>query len=92
MFSFLLDIIAGVLGGTSIDNSLDTRKIDRNIVRLKELDWFKTIYDEERYHRLFFINRNIRGYLQSTRRVNKIIRSEQAQIKFMRFLDKQIQS
>ncbi|PUB11136.1 hypothetical protein C8K15_11412 [Paenisporosarcina sp. OV554] len=92
MVSFLLDIIAGVLGGTSIDNSLDTRKIDRNIVRLKELDWFKTIYDEERYHRLFFINRNIRGYLQSRSRVNKIIRSEQAQIKFMRFLDKQIQS
>ncbi|WP_158268311.1 hypothetical protein [Paenisporosarcina sp. OV554] len=87
-----MDIIAGVLGGTSIDNSLDTRKIDRNIVRLKELDWFKTIYDEERYHRLFFINRNIRGYLQSRSRVNKIIRSEQAQIKFMRFLDKQIQS
>ena len=87
MFSFLLDIIAGLLG-----NSLGTRKIDRNIVRLKERDGFKTIYDEERYHRLFFMKRNIRGYLQSTRRVNKIIRSEQAQIKFMRFLDKQIQS
>lgn len=86
-----MDIIAGLLDGSSFDNSLDTRKIDRNIERLKELDWFKTIYDEEKYHRLFFVNRHVRGYLQSTIRVNKIIRSKKAQIKLMRLLDNQIQ-
>ena len=89
--SFLIEIIAGLLGGTVGDNSLNTRKIDQNIERLKELEWFNTIYDEEKYHRLFFVNRHVRGYLQSTLRVNKIIRSQKAQIKFMRLLDKQVQ-
>lgn len=90
MLSFLVDIIAGLLGGINVDKSLDTRKIDRNIERLKELEWFNTIYDEEKYHSMFFVNRHVRGYLQSTIRVKKIIRSEKAQLKFMRFLDKQI--
>ena len=86
-----MEIIAGLLGGTFGDSSLNTRKIDRNIERLLELEWFKTIYGEEKYHRLFFVNRHVRGYLQSTLRVNKIIRSQKAQIKFMRLLDKQLQ-
>ncbi len=36
--------------------SLDTKKIDRNIEMLKNYSWFKDIYDDERYHRLFFVN------------------------------------
>jgi len=86
-----MEIIAGILGGTLGDNSLNTRKIDRNIELLKELQWFNTIYDDEKYHRLFFVNRHVRSYLQSTLRVNKIIRSQKAPKKFMRLLDKQIQ-
>lgn len=86
-----MEIIAGLLGGTIGNNSLNTRKIDQNIERLKELEWFKTIYGEEKYHRLFFINRHVRKYLQSTLRVKKIIRSQRAQMKFMRLLDRQIQ-
>ena len=71
-------------------NTLDTRKIDRNIEMLKKDSWFKDIYDDERYHRLFFVNRKVRKYLQNTYRVKRIIRKEDFQIKFIKFLNEQL--
>ncbi|MFJ8265384.1 hypothetical protein [Peribacillus asahii] len=71
-------------------NSLDTRKIDRNIEMLKKYSWFKDIYDDERYHRLFFVNRKVRKYLQNTYRVKRIIKKEDFQIKFIKFLNEQL--
>ncbi|KAB2335588.1 hypothetical protein [Bacillus mesophilum] len=70
--------------------SLDTRKIDRNIEMLKNYSWFKDIYDDERYHRLFFVNRKVRMYLQNTYRVKKIIKNEDFKIKFIKFLNEQL--
>ncbi|MFJ8258379.1 hypothetical protein ACIQ4Z_14035 [Peribacillus asahii] len=71
-------------------NSLDTRKIDRNIEMLKKYSWFKDIYDDERYHRLFFVNRKVRKYLQNTYRVKRIIKKEDFQMKFIKFLNEQL--
>jgi hypothetical protein len=55
MFDFLLGLLAVANG----DQSLDTKKIDRNIETLKKHRWFKELFDDERYHRLFFVNRLI---------------------------------
>ncbi len=70
--------------------SLDTEKIDRNIEMLKNYSWFKDIYDDERYHRLFFVNRKVRMYLQNTYRVKKIIKNEDFKMKFIKFLNEQL--
>ncbi|WP_026575666.1 hypothetical protein [Bacillus sp. UNC438CL73TsuS30] len=89
MLSFLIELIAGLFG---YSDTLNTKKIDQNIELLNQHDWFKNIYEEERYHRLFFVNKHVRRYLQSTIRVRKIIRSKQAQRKLLVLLDKQIKS
>lgn len=71
-------------------NSLNTRKIDRNIEMLKKYSWFKNIYDDERYHRLFFVNRKVRKCLQNTYRVKRIIKKEDVQKKFIMFLNEHL--
>ncbi|QIZ09389.1 hypothetical protein HFZ78_24120 [Priestia megaterium] len=78
MLSFLNELIAGLFG---YSDTLNTKKIDQNIEQLNQHDWFKKIYEDERYHRLFFVNKHVRRYLQSTIRVRKIIRSKEAQRK-----------
>ena len=70
----LEDFLAALVPNGS--NSLNTRKIDGNIEMLKQYSWFKNIYDNERYHRLFFGNRKVRKYLQNTYRVKRIIEKE----------------
>ncbi|MFS0603194.1 hypothetical protein [Peribacillus frigoritolerans] len=89
MLSFLIELIAGLFG---YSDTLNTKKIDQNIEKLNQHDWFKNIYEDEKYHRLFFVNKHIRRYLQSTIRVRKIIRSKEAQRKLLFLLDKQIKS
>jgi hypothetical protein len=89
MLSFLIELIAGLFG---YSDTLNTKKIDQNIEQLNQHDWFKNIYEDERYHRLFFVNKHVRRYLQSTIRVRKIIRSKEAQRKLLFLLDKQIKS
>ncbi|KIL72315.1 hypothetical protein [Bacillus badius] len=72
------------------DDALDTKKIDRHIARLNQFDWFKQIYTDESYHRSFFVNRKVRWYLQSSLRVNRMIKKEKAQRRFLAFLDRQV--
>lgn len=92
MFSFLIELIAGLFGSFGYGDTLNTKKIDQNIESLNQYDWFKNIYEDERYHHLFFVNKHVRRYLQSTIRVRKIISSKKAQRKLLFFLDKQIKS
>ena len=88
MLDFLFDFLSGMVGVST--GALNTRKIDKNIEQLKQQEWFKKIYEDEKYHRLFFTNRHVRAYLQSSTRVKKIIRSNEAQRKLMSILDKQL--
>jgi hypothetical protein len=90
MFDLLSDLLSSMLGVST--GALDTRKIDKNIEMLKQEVWFKKIYEDEKYHRLFMTNRNVRAFLQSNIRVKKIIRSEKAQTKLLSLLDKQLKS
>lgn len=88
--SFLFELISSFFESISLDNSLNTNKIDGHIVELKKHSWFKDIYEDEKYHRLFFVNRKVRKYLQSRIRVKRIIKSEDAKRKFISFLNQQI--
>ena len=92
MLSLLFELIAGLFSSVGYSDALNTKKIDQNIERLNQYDWFKKIYEDDRYHRLFFVNKHVRCYLQSTIRVRKMIRSKEAQRKLLFLLDKQIKS
>ncbi|CAH0343981.1 hypothetical protein BCI9360_00209 [Bacillus sp. CECT 9360] len=88
--SFLDFIFGFFTGGFGLSNTLNTEKIDNHIQQLNQYDWFKVIYEDEKYHRLFFVNKHVRKYLQSRIRVNNMIRSKEAQRKFFIFLTKQL--
>lgn len=72
------------------DKSLNSKKIDANIKKLSQIDWFKEIYESEKYRHLFFGNRNVRKYLSNNLRVNQLIRQQNQQEKFIQFLNKQL--
>ncbi|WP_255473242.1 hypothetical protein [Rummeliibacillus sp. SL167] len=72
------------------DKSLNSKKIDANIKKLSQIDWFKEIYESEKYRHLFFENRNVRKYLSNNLRVNQLIRQQNQQEKFIQFLNKQL--
>ncbi|MFJ7405041.1 MULTISPECIES: hypothetical protein [unclassified Lysinibacillus] len=82
------DLLAAFIPNGSI--ALDTRKIDRNIELLKNEFWFKDIYNEEKYRKLFFVNRKVRGYLQNNYRVKRMIKKKKIQNAFIAFLNKQL--
>ncbi|MGE7624863.1 hypothetical protein ACQKMD_17985 [Viridibacillus sp. NPDC096237] len=90
MLEFILGFFSAGIYGDS--NSLDTQKIDRNIEMLKNYTWFKNIYDDEKYYRVFFVNRKVRRYLQSSIRVKRIVKKEKAQKRLINFLNKQLQN
>jgi hypothetical protein len=90
MLSYIFEFIEEVLIRIGYGDGLNTKRIDTNIELLKQQVWFKKIFDDKRYHKLFFVNKDVRGYLQSKIRVKRIISSEEAQRKFLFFLDKKI--
>lgn len=87
----LISLPAGGLSPFGGNTTLNTKKIDSNIEKLKQLSWFKSLYEDEKYRSLFFANRKVRGYLQSSIRVNRVIKSEYAQKRFAAILEKQVQ-
>lgn len=52
---FMLEVILNFLSNTYVG---------QNIARLRQNDWFHTIYCDEPYRSLFFSNRHVRKYLQ----------------------------
>jgi hypothetical protein len=87
----MLEFIVNFLSNTYVGQpTLHTRKIDQNIARLQQYDWFQTIYYDDQYRSLFFANRHVRKYLQSTFRVKRMMKKKQAQARFIRFLNKQL--
>ncbi|MGD2196927.1 hypothetical protein [Lysinibacillus fusiformis] len=89
MLEFMLAILANALNGST---TLHTTKIDGNMERLRQYDWFEEIYQDDRYRRLFFANRHVRKYLQHNRRVNQMMKKKRAQAKFIDFLHKQLKN
>lgn len=78
LFNFLSSAYSGQL-------ALHTRKIDRNITRLQQYEWFHDVYHQDQYRSLFFANRHVRKYLQSNVRVNRLMKKKQSQERFIFF-------
>lgn len=74
-----------VFSGSS---SLDTNKIDRNIERLRNSGWFDDLYISERHRSSFLADLQIRKYLQSSFRIQRLQKSEREQKKFIQKLEK----
>ena len=59
---FMLEVILNFLSNTYVGQpTLQTRKIDQHIARLRQYDWFHTIYYDEPYRSLFFANRHVKN-------------------------------
>lgn len=55
---FMLEVILNFLSNSYVDQpTLHTRKINQHIARLRQYDWFHTLYYDEQYGSLFFANR-----------------------------------
>ncbi|HSJ38144.1 MAG TPA: hypothetical protein VK945_08000 [Planococcus sp. (in: firmicutes)] len=83
----LTSSVSPIVGNTS----LNSKKIDRHIQQLQQYSWFSALYEDERYRRSFFANKKVRGYLQSSLRVNRLIKDDKAQKSFAHLLEKQAQ-
>lgn len=92
MMNFILDLIGFIFLPTGLTLTLNTKKIDKNIALLNEHAWFVALYENVKYRRLFFANRHVRAYLQSTIRVKNMIRNEKARQRFVLFLEKHIKT
>nr|WP_259548608.1 hypothetical protein [Heyndrickxia oleronia] len=86
----IFEIIAGLLGSVGQDDSLNTKKIDKHIDELRKYNCFNELYDDEKYHRLFFVNRRVRKFLQSSYLTKRLINDPNAQNSFKSLLDKQL--
>jgi hypothetical protein len=86
----IFEIIAGLLGSIGQDDSLDTKKIDKHIEELRNYKWFNKLYNDEKYHRLFFVNRKVRKFLQSRILMKRLINNSNTQKTFQSLLDKQL--
>ncbi|MCM3588808.1 hypothetical protein M3182_24595 [Mesobacillus maritimus] len=62
LFDIINEFILSIYSG---HNVLNTRKINSNIEKLRKYEWFEELYHNQKYHRLFHINRKIRSHLQS---------------------------
>jgi hypothetical protein len=87
---FIFDLMAGLFGSIGQDHSLDTKKIDNHINELRRYQWFNELYEDETYHRLFFVNRRVRKMLQSRIHVRRLINNVHAQNSFRTYLEKQL--
>lgn len=90
--TYILGIVIGLSSYVSPftgSTNLNTKKIDSNIEKLKPFAWFMTLYEDKRHRRSFFANKKIRAYLQSSFRVNNLIKDEKAQKNFISLLEKQ---
>lgn len=67
--------------------SLDTRKIDKNIEKLRTLQWFNDLYESGRHHKSFFTNLKVRRYLESSIRISALKNNEREQKKFIQLLE-----
>lgn len=90
MITEIIEITAELLYGDKRD-PLNSKKADKHIEELRKHPWFTELFEDKRYHHLFFGNRRVRKFLRSKHRTTKLINNVNAQGTFISFLDKQNQ-
>ena len=86
------DLLSELLSGLvpQGNNALDTKKIDKNINYLLRENWFKELYENEKYRHLLYTNRKVRGYLESKRRVDKLLVDDKKRKKLRDLMESQL--
>lgn len=84
------DLLSGLVPQGS--NTLDTRKIDKHINYLLSENWFKELYENEKYRHLLYTNRKVRSYLESKRRVDKLIVNDKKRKKLIELMANQLKN
>lgn len=92
LLGILLTIISSIISGVNFfdlsgGKGLNTEKIEKNIEKLKGYSWFNEVYKMEEHQRSFYVSLKIRKYLQSSMRVNRLIRCEKERVKFILMLE-----
>jgi len=72
------------------NRALNTQKINKNIEKLSSHDWFKELYNNETYRKVFLFNRVIRRYLESDRKVDKLVHNLKKREQFLKLLHEQM--
>ena len=87
LIGMILSLLTSINLISSSSRSLNTRKIDKNIEKLRELEWFNELYEIERHRKSFFINVKVRKYLQSNILVARLKNNKNEQKKFIKLLE-----
>ena len=66
-------LIEALIGSISLSTGLH-EKIDANILYLQQYEWFRIIYEDEKYRKLFITNYKVRSYLKSKLRVRLLVK------------------
>ncbi|MFC7686279.1 hypothetical protein [Ureibacillus sp. GCM10028918] len=91
MITEILEITAELLFNGGRRDPLNSKKADKHIEELRRYQWFTELYEDKRYHHLFFGNRRVRKVLRSKYRTKRLINNTSAQGTFISLLDKQNQ-
>jgi hypothetical protein len=84
-------LIEALIGSISLSTGLHTKKIDANILYLQQYEWFRMMYEDEKYRKLFITNYKVRSYLQSKLRVRLLVKNKNAQRRFLKLVEEQIE-
>ena len=87
LIGMILSLLTSINLISSSSRSLNTRKIDKNIEKLRELEWFNELYKIERHRKSFFINMKVRKYLQSNILVARLKNNKNEQKKFIKLVE-----
>lgn len=84
-------LIEGLIGSISLSTGLHTKKIDANIRYLQQYEWFRIIYEDEKYRKLFITNYKVRSHLQSKLRVRLLVKNKNVQRRFLKLVEEQME-
>ncbi|MGQ0422188.1 hypothetical protein ACT4US_29175, partial [Bacillus sp. HC-Mk] len=79
-------LIEALIGSSSLSTGLHMKKIDANIRYLQQYEWFRMIYEDEKYRKLFITNYKVRSYLKSKLRVRLLVKNKNAQRRFLKLV------
>jgi len=77
-----LEFIYGLIGETFLYFFIPKSKLEKNVDKLKQKDWFVTLEKDYRYNYIIWNNRKIKRYLIKSSNLENLIENEQVQKKF----------
>ena len=83
-------VIEALIGSISLSTGLHTKRLMLTYFTCKEYEWFRIIYEDEKYRKLFITNYKVRSYLQSKLRVRLLVKIK-CTTKILKLVEEQIE-